>query len=416
MAINLIPQQAPRLPGGVVNPDDIARREEIARALAEGAKPKPIEHPLQGIAQMSDAFFGGMVEDKVRKDQKGNREYIAEALSGTYGGEELSPEKLNTILALDPEMGMSLIEQKRSEQLRQEEYARQDALRQQDRGWTIEDRTDERNYDAPLRDLQLEGAGLQNEAGRVSLEQAKTGFTPLVDPNERAAFGINPADKTVWFKGPDGRPYNEAPSGGSSVTVNNNGDGVDGALNKALSEAEGKSWAAYKDAGAVAGSNAQDFAILDELLKVAPQGPITGRLADTFRGFSSAGDAVKSIVKRIAPTLRVPGSGATSDIEYQGMLDSLPSLISAPEANSMILSVMAAKQQINLKRAEVVTAYQNGDLGIADARSALNELDRTSILTPAMREALLGLNTSGTVDDGTMNTPPEVQSLLDKYK
>lgn len=419
MAINLIPQQAPRLPGGVVNPDDIAHREEIARALAEGAKPKPIEHPLQGIAQMSDAFFGGMVEDKVRKDQKGNREYIAEALSGTYGGEELSPEKLNTVLALDPELGLSIIEQRRAEQQRQEEWARQDALRMQDREWQVGDRADERAYEAPLRDQQLEGGSIQNEAGRIALDQAKTGFTPLVDPAERAAFGINPADTTVWYKGPDGRPYNEAPSAGSSVTINN-GDGSDSALDKRLSEKEGDSWAAILDAGMVSGALSQDMQMLDELLPLAPQGPITGRLAETFKGFNSAADAFQSIVKRVAPSLRTPGSGATSDIEYQGFLDSLPALSNQPEANVLISQMMQAKAAINTARSDLVTAYQTGQINpetgqpftVDETRRKMAELNQQSILTPDLRKAMGGLGASAS----PVQAGPQVGTVLDGFE
>lgn len=179
------------------------------------------------------------------------------------------------------------------------------------------------------------------------------------------------------------------------VTVNT-GD-TDSALDKTLSGKEGESWAAYKDAAAVAGSNAQDFAVLDELLTVAPQGPITGRLAETFQGFSSAGDAVKAIVKRIAPTLRVPGSGATSDIEYAGMLQSLAQLPNSPEANTMIMSIMKAKQDVNIRRGDIVTAYQNGDFTVEEARRQMAELNRMSIVTPEMKEALLGVGASGNV-------------------
>ena len=131
---------------------------------------------------------------------------------------------------------------------------------------------------------------------------------------------------------------------GPLVNVNT-GDGADGALNKALSTKEGESWATVKDAGMVAGAMSQDLGLLDELIKVAPQGPIIGPLAETFKGFSSAGDAFQSIVKRVAPSLRTPGSGATSDIEYQGFLDSLPALKNSPEGNRMINEIMKTKRR-----------------------------------------------------------------------
>ncbi len=191
----------------------------------------------------------------------------------------------------------------------------------------------------------------------------------------------------------------------------NTGDAPDTELNKALSKAEGDQWAGYKAAGTVSASNAQDFGVLDELIKIAPQGPVVGPLAETFKGFSSAGDAFQSIVKRIAPTLRAPGSGSTSDIEYQGMLDSLPALKNSPEGNVMILSIMKAKAQINVARSEVITAYQAGELNLGEARKALNDLDRQSIITPEMRQALLGVGGKGEAESDL----PKVGEVVDGY-
>lgn len=193
------------------------------------------------------------------------------------------------------------------------------------------------------------------------------------------------------------------------VTVNT-GDTTDGALNKALSTKEGESWAAIKDAGMTAGAMGQDLALLDELIKVAPQGPIIGPLAETFKGFSSAGDAFQSIVKRVAPSLRTPGSGATSDIEYQGFLDSLPALKNSPEGNRMINEIMKTKAAINKQRSDIVTAYQAGDLSIGEARAAMAKLNNTPLMTPEMRQALAGV---GAVDP---SQPPTVGTIMDGHR
>jgi hypothetical protein len=189
----------------------------------------------------------------------------------------------------------------------------------------------------------------------------------------------------------DGNVIYQGQSNAPVVNINNGGI-PDQKLREDLDKAEGKLWSEYKAAGAVSGANAQDFAVLEELLTIAPQGPITGRLAAAFPGVSSAGDAVQSIVKRIAPTLRAPGSGSTSDIEYQGMLQSLPALVNQPEANAMILSVMKAKADVNVQRADIITQYQTGEIDAATARREIAKLDRVSIMTPQMRRALLGIS------------------------
>lgn len=254
--------------------------------------------------------------------------------------------------------------------------------------------------------LQAPGGDLDRQYKQAQIDalSAKPAVTPTDDQREYQQA------KEEGFSGTLQDWIAAKPSTGTSVTVNT-GEGQDGALNKALSTKEGETWNAYKEAATVSASNAQDFEILGELLQLAPQGPITGRLADTFRGFNAAGDAVNSIVKRIAPTLRAPGSGSTSDIEYDGMLRSLPGLSSAPEANQMVLSIMQAKAQINMERGRIITAYQNGDMDIGAARQAINELDSKSIMTPDMKKALLGLGSDGSVGDA----PPQIGEEVDGY-
>jgi hypothetical protein len=90
-------------------------------------------------------------------------------------------------------------------------------------------------------------------------------------------------------------------------------------LRKKLGEGEGELWASYAEAGGVSAAANADFEMLDALVGVAPQGPIPGNFAKLFPGVSSSGAAFQSVIKRIAPTLRAPGSGSTSDIEYKGM-------------------------------------------------------------------------------------------------
>jgi len=192
-------------------------------------------------------------------------------------------------------------------------------------------------------------------------------------------------------------------AGGTNVITNVAGEGgADGALRTQLSKDEGTRWSTIQKTGNIAASRAQDFEVLGELLKVAPQGPITGKLAEMFPGFSSAGDAVNAIVYRLAPTLRVEGSGATSDLEYNGMLSSIPSLSKNPMGNQIILETMKAKADIDMQRAAIVSAYQNEEMTAAEARKAMMELDRVSILTPQAR-ALITQSSGVTPSD---DAPP----------
>jgi hypothetical protein len=147
---------------------------------------------------------------------------------------------------------------------------------------------------------------------------------------------------------------------------------------------------------------------LDSLIGEVPSGPWSGRLAETFPEFSDPAAAFQSVVVRVAPTLRVEGSGATSDLEYDGMLKSLPRLRNQPGANRVISATMKAKAAINIERAGIVTAFQNEEITAADARRQLAEIDKRSIMTPELKAALGNVTGGGESDDGGWQDVPGV--------
>lgn len=109
MNINFLPvnqnQQGP------VDPEAILRRQELAKALRERAgAQRNIEHPLQGVAQLSDALVGGLVGQRAEQERAANSQFLAEALSGATGGQSLSPEKMEQLFVLNPELGMKLMQ------------------------------------------------------------------------------------------------------------------------------------------------------------------------------------------------------------------------------------------------------------------------------------------------------------------
>lgn len=180
-------------------------------------------------------------------------------------------------------------------------------------------------------------------------------------------------------------------AGAISLPIQLGTEAPDGALRKKLDEGTAKNWSAWQEAGHVSAGQMQDMQMLDELIKIAPQGPLTGRLAEAFPGVSSAGDAFNSIVKRVAPTMRAPGSGSTSDIEYDGFLRSLPALRNKPEANAAISEMMKAKAGINIERSDVISQYSQNQITRNEAERRLGELNKRSIMTPALRQMLSGL-------------------------
>ena len=191
------------------------------------------------------------------------------------------------------------------------------------------------------------------------------------------------------------------------VNTGDTGSG-DKELRKALGTKEGERWDALQSAGTVSGSMAQDFQVLDRLMTVAPQSPLTGPFLQMFPGMSTTGAAFQSIVTRIAPSLRTPGSGATSDLEYEGMLNSLPRLQNYPEANQLIAEVMKGKAALNVERSDVITAYQNDEITSKEARSKLAELNKRSILSPKMKALL---DAQGAKDPSEMSDEELLKAL-----
>ena len=172
-------------------------------------------------------------------------------------------------------------------------------------------------------------------------------------------------------------------------------------LRKKLGGKEGELWASYLESGGVASGTAQDMEMLDALIEMAPAGPVQGRLAEMFPGISDAGAAFQSVVLRVAPTLRAPGSGSTSDLEYEGMLASLPMLRNRPNANRAIATAMKTKAQINMDRAAVVSAYQSEQITASEARARLQEINSRSIMTPELKSAITTLTPeTGEAPDG----------------
>lgn len=227
--------------------------------------------------------------------------------------------------------------------------------------------------------------------------QAPAPFKPMTD-DERKTFNIPP--NVPAYMTPEGPKVLSA--GGTTVNIGGDND-ADAALRKELSKDEGARLSKLQSAANTAAGSLQDFQVVDELLTMAPQGPITGRLAQAFPGVSNAGTVLQSFIYRIAPTLRVEGSGATSDLDYEGMLRSLPALQNKPEANKLIVEVFKQKADINIKRGDLITKYQNGEITANEMRNQLTALNRQSILSPQLKQMLGDMSGGpaiGTVQDG----------------
>jgi len=189
----------------------------------------------------------------------------------------------------------------------------------------------------------------------------------------------------------DGQIIDAKKVGGGGQTFNLGGkDNPENKLNEELFKRQGISFGKMLDSGSTAGQTKIDLNILQEIAPFQPSGPVTGRLARLFPEANDLAAVRESIVKRIAPALRVEGSGSTSDIEFNAMLNSYGSLLNTPEANAAILSVFQAKAQYNIDRAAIVREYMSSDAPdrLRIANEKLEALDNSTGIQPQVKAIL----------------------------
>lgn len=102
-------------------------------------------------------------------------------------------------------------------------------------------------------------------------------------------------------------------------------------------------------------------------------GPMAEALGIKIDGLSDI-QSFNSIIQRVAPTLREPGSGSTSDIEFKGMLSAMPQLSSNPAAREAILNTMEALARDKAARSEIAGKILNKEIPRQDGDRMMREL------------------------------------------
>lgn len=105
----------------------------------------------------------------------------------------------------------------------------------------------------------------------------------------------------------------------------------------------------------------------------ATLGPYAEALGVKIDGLSDI-QAYEAIVNRLAPNLRVKGSGAQSDLELKNFLKSLPSLGNTPGGNELISKTMEGLAANKAKAAEIGSMALNKEITRKEAEKQLREL------------------------------------------
>jgi len=199
-----------------------------------------------------------------------------------------------------------------------------------------------------------------------------------------AANRLNPKDKSTnlmknyKFMRDKGMSHEEALAQIKSGTTINLGEKGNQKFLEKIYGAKGEELGAQMAAGAKATEVNMDLKVLFDLAGQAPTGAIAGRFAEMFPEFNDISALRQSIIKRVAPTLRVAGSGSTSDIEFQGMIDGLGRLTNSQEANQAIVGIMIEKNNFNIARSRIINDWMDagGDMSnLPEMNKRIRELE-----------------------------------------
>lgn len=102
-------------------------------------------------------------------------------------------------------------------------------------------------------------------------------------------------------------------------------------------------------------------------------GPYAESLGIKVDGLSDI-QLYESITQRLAPTLRAPGSGSTSDIEFKGFQRAIGPLSNTPAAREMILDTFEAASRNDVARADIASRLAQKEITRGQAEKELRSL------------------------------------------
>lgn len=203
-------------------------------------------------------------------------------------------------------------------------------------------------------------------------------------PEERKAFGIPEGQGAMMTpEGPKG-----VGGGGTTVNVDTKGAGkFKEVANTKQAERYGKMMEAADEAVAIRG----DIDTLADLgSKIA-----TGRLAEAKLGIAqyakalgaddlansltggkmSEMEAYQALADKLAPRMRVPGSGATSDYEMRVFRNSLPSLLKTPGGNAIAVDTFRSLYDYQAAVGEIAGQALRDEITQKDADAQIKALE-----------------------------------------
>lgn len=214
----------------------------------------------------------------------------------------------------------------------------------------------------------------------------------VVTGDEAAALGLDPTK--AYNRGVDGKV---TAIGGSGVTVNvgPNGSKFTEESDKLAAQRFGDIVTEGQGALRLMG-DLQTLAGLAGQINTGKGAELLNRLGPYAElvGVSIDGlpemQAYQAIVDRLAPQMRAPGSGATSDFDARQFLSSLPNLSRTPEGNAIINETLQSVQRQKVAAAEIAGQAQRGEITWQEADRKIAALGNPYETFNKMRDKISG--------------------------
>lgn len=333
------PLYAPWVSGQITSPSGMDRTRSVAEALASKYQGQTPQNPWQGLDAVTAALVSRQLDDRADSYEAEQRAAFSDSFGGLFadGANPGIAELAN--MAGDPFAGpgqQSVI----------------NALLAQ------------RMMPDPAPEYQYED-------GRWFHTNAEGGPQMVGDYSQPdSTDDITEYEYAVGngYEGPFEQWMADNKPAGTSVTVG-------GASESAFSTEAGKLQAQRFNDLIEAGHSAQtmisDISALAELGSqietgkgaeiMSALGPWAEQFGVNIEGLGE-NQAFNAIVARITPTMRVAGSGATSDMEMRKFAESLPGLGKTPEGNAMIQNTLQALAEHKIAAAQIASEAIAGNI------------------------------------------------------
>jgi hypothetical protein len=159
---------------------------------------------------------------------------------------------------------------------------------------------------------------------------------------------------------------------------------------KYAAQQDAKRYGELVDDGNKSRLNAGDIGRLDELSArigqlgkgadvVRALGPYANALGIKVDGLDDI-QAFSAITSRLAPTMRPPGSGATSDFEFKQFLNALPQMSQTENGRKLVLDQLRAMNEYKIAAGEISDRVLNGSMTRVQGQQALKGLGNPLML------------------------------------